>query len=80
MTSQWPLSLTGVFRFRSGLFGRQVLQVEETLTRYTQGDWRTCEGPEPYSYTVWRDATSMDLAHLIQTGSLTMTKKSERTQ
>lgn len=48
--------LTGNTRYRAGLFGRLILQVEEVRTRT---DWRTCEEDQ---FTAWRDANVMDMA------------------
>lgn len=47
--------LTGATRYRTGLFGSLILQVQEIRTR---GDWFSAEED---SFKAWRDARVEDL-------------------
>ncbi|MNE19091.1 hypothetical protein D3C80_1121600 [compost metagenome] len=49
------IGYTGKFRYRSGLGGKLILQVEVTYQR------SQCEGMDFTHYTLWRDATVSDL-------------------
>lgn len=56
--------LTGRTRYRSSLFGKQILQVEEAGNSICKFDFST--SPE---YSRWRDATSKDLTTKAPTGA-----------
>lgn len=49
--------LTGNVRFRNGLFGRQILQVEICGENFSYGDWSP-------TYYAWRDAKSYEAHHV----------------
>lgn len=48
------MSLTGKTRFRTGLFGKLILQVQVTRQQSSYPD-------DVRDYTVWRDATTRDV-------------------
>ena len=69
MSDRWLHSqkLTLNVRYRTGWFGKQILQVEEVATVHSW-DGGCYPAPTPFDGTIeytWRDATSIDLQTLI---------------